>query len=142
MPSKWIDHIKSYAKQHGLSYGCALSDPNCSKTYKEKNNTTVKTKPIAKPMAAVKTLTSAPKAPQPPKPNSNFINKKSNKSLLKDLPKEWLEYFNKGDYDNTRIEKIALLKDGVKFDKNISHRDLNKLYMDNYRKKHGITLND
>ena len=53
--NKWVDHIKAFAKQNGLSYGCALSDPNCSKTYKEKQNATTKTKvESSKPVAKTK----------------------------------------------------------------------------------------
>jgi len=147
MSNTWIDHIKSYAQQHGLSYGCALSDPNCSKSYKEKQNPTTQTKPNAaakaRAIAAVKTLTSAPKTlatpapakapPPPPKPNSGYLStNRSNKHLLRKLPKEWKEYFNKGDYDYTRSQKIELLKDGVKFDKNINHRELDELYQNKY----------
>ena len=34
--TKWTDFVKDYAKAKGLTYGCALSDPECSKTYKSK----------------------------------------------------------------------------------------------------------
>jgi hypothetical protein len=34
MASAWVEHVKDYAKRKGLSYGCALSDPKCSKEYK------------------------------------------------------------------------------------------------------------
>ena len=151
MSNPWIQHVKSFAQQHGISYACAVSTPACSKSYKEKNGVVEKTKPKAKPMAAVKTLTTAPRivptptpakaAPPPPPPNSGYLStNRSNKHLLKQLPKEWLQYFNKFDSDNTRILKIALLKDGVKFDKYISVRDLDKLYWDNYRRKNNIIL--
>jgi len=33
MPSKWIEHVKKYAKTYGLSYGCALSDPKVKSSY-------------------------------------------------------------------------------------------------------------
>ena len=33
--NKWTEHVRAYAKQHGLSYMCAATDPNCSKSYKE-----------------------------------------------------------------------------------------------------------
>ena len=33
--SPWINHIKNYAAQHGLSYACALSNPDCSASYKK-----------------------------------------------------------------------------------------------------------
>ena len=33
MPNAWIEHIKKYAKDNNLSYGCALSSPGCQNTY-------------------------------------------------------------------------------------------------------------
>jgi len=36
MVSKWILHIKDYAQRNNLSYGCALSKPECSAEYREK----------------------------------------------------------------------------------------------------------
>ena len=29
----WTDHIKKFAKEHNMTYGCALSDPACSASY-------------------------------------------------------------------------------------------------------------
>lgn len=36
MVNPWIEHIKRYAKETGKSYGCALSDPECKASYKQK----------------------------------------------------------------------------------------------------------
>jgi len=33
MPSKWIEHIKDYAKSNGMSYKDALKDPKCKSAY-------------------------------------------------------------------------------------------------------------
>lgn len=33
MPSRWIEHVKEFAKKNNMSYGCALSDPNLKKGY-------------------------------------------------------------------------------------------------------------
>lgn len=33
MVNKWIEHVQSYAKKHGLSYGCALSKSNLKDGY-------------------------------------------------------------------------------------------------------------
>jgi hypothetical protein len=33
MPSAWIQHIKDFAAKNNLSYGCAMSDPQCKATY-------------------------------------------------------------------------------------------------------------
>jgi hypothetical protein len=34
-PSKWIMHVKNYAKSNGMKYNEALKDPKCSKSYKK-----------------------------------------------------------------------------------------------------------
>ena len=36
MPSPWIQHIKDFAAQNNLSYGCAMSKPECKASYKSK----------------------------------------------------------------------------------------------------------
>jgi len=36
--SKWIEHIKSWAKQNNKSFGCALSDKRCSEDYQRDKN--------------------------------------------------------------------------------------------------------
>ena len=33
MPNKWVEHVRTFAKDNNLSYGCALSDPNLRKGY-------------------------------------------------------------------------------------------------------------
>ena len=34
MANAWVEHVKDFAKRRGLSYGCAISHPDCSKEYK------------------------------------------------------------------------------------------------------------
>ena len=34
----WILHVESYAQQNGLSYGCALSTPECKEEYQQNKN--------------------------------------------------------------------------------------------------------
>ncbi len=34
MTNPWVEHIKKYAKDHNISYGCALSTPECKNTYR------------------------------------------------------------------------------------------------------------
>lgn len=36
----WINHVKEFAKNKGISYSCALSDPNCSASYKKREKFT------------------------------------------------------------------------------------------------------
>jgi len=32
--SRWTDWVKKYAEEHNTTYGCALSQPKCSATYR------------------------------------------------------------------------------------------------------------
>jgi len=34
MASKWIEHVKSWAKSHNMKYNEALKSPECRKAYK------------------------------------------------------------------------------------------------------------
>ena len=36
--SKWIQFIRSFAKANNMTFGCALSHPECSRQYKQQNN--------------------------------------------------------------------------------------------------------
>lgn len=36
MPNAWVEHVKEFARKKGVSYGCAISDPECKSTYKSK----------------------------------------------------------------------------------------------------------
>ena len=44
MPNNWIEHIKDFASKNNLSFGCALSNPECVKSYRQKKEP--KKKPI------------------------------------------------------------------------------------------------
>jgi hypothetical protein len=39
MTNPWIDHIRQFAKKTNQTFGCALSDPRCSATYRRKGAT-------------------------------------------------------------------------------------------------------
>ena len=36
MPNPWVEHVKSWAKEHNEPYGCSLSDPACKIEYMTK----------------------------------------------------------------------------------------------------------
>lgn len=44
MTNNWVEHIKKFAKEHNLSYGCALSTPECSQSYIKKQKNKKKTR--------------------------------------------------------------------------------------------------
>ena len=50
----WIQHVKKFASDNKIAYGCAISDPECKKSYHKKSSpapvaTPVKAKPKSKP---------------------------------------------------------------------------------------------
>jgi hypothetical protein len=60
--SKWIQFIRSFAKANNMTFGCALSDPECSRQYRQQNNIqkhrkTVKSKSPQKNQSNTKTKT-------------------------------------------------------------------------------------
>jgi len=42
MPNNWINHVKKYAAENGISYSCALSHPDCKNSYKKVEKEKVK----------------------------------------------------------------------------------------------------
>ena len=52
MTNTWIQHIKDFASKNNLSYGCALSNPDCVKSYRQKKEP--KKNPINKQSEAKK----------------------------------------------------------------------------------------
>ena len=35
MPNAWINHVKQFARENNLTYGCAISDQRCKSSYKK-----------------------------------------------------------------------------------------------------------
>ena len=42
MPNAWVTHVKKFAADYKLSYGCALSMPECKSSYKSKKEPKLK----------------------------------------------------------------------------------------------------
>ena len=59
MPNKWIEHVKKFAKENGLSYGCAMSKPNLKDDYKPSVKMTSKEKKQKKVDDMNKTIVSS-----------------------------------------------------------------------------------
>jgi hypothetical protein len=82
MPSRWIEHVKEFAKKNNMSYGCALSDPNLKKGYVPAGDK--KRKPEKLEMATPSTE---------PKPKNIVIKPrpKADVEAIKDFAKAWKE---------------------------------------------------
>jgi len=48
MPNKWVEYVRNYAEQKGMSFACALSNPKVLTAYRKKNPPKSKT-PSGKP---------------------------------------------------------------------------------------------
>ena len=35
MPNAWTNHVKNFARENNLTYGCAISEPRCKASYKK-----------------------------------------------------------------------------------------------------------
>jgi len=47
--NKWVEHIRQYAKENKISYGCALSEPGCRASYKSKKDLKEEAEPKDEP---------------------------------------------------------------------------------------------
>jgi hypothetical protein len=80
MPNRWVEHVKEFSRKKGLSYGCAISDPECKATYKSnKAVSKVSVQPVdmgePSPEPKKNVVISRPKpTPKPtPTPKSNRV---------------------------------------------------------------------
>jgi len=37
MANRWVQHVKKFAMDYKMAYGCALADPRCKQKYKSDN---------------------------------------------------------------------------------------------------------
>ena len=57
--NSWVNHVREFAKQHNLTYMCAASTPECSKSYKEKQKPKAITAPVVAKTVAPKSESSS-----------------------------------------------------------------------------------
>jgi hypothetical protein len=101
MPSRWIEHVKEFAKKNNMSYGCALSDPNLKKGYVPTGDK--KRKPEKLEMATPSTE---------PKPKNITIKPRAEKSNAYDIVKKILMELDRldGNYGSDR-DPFGFMKD-------------------------------
>ena len=46
MPNTWVSHVKQFAADNNLSYGCAPSMAECKDSYKNKKESTKESKKV------------------------------------------------------------------------------------------------
>jgi hypothetical protein len=123
MPNRWVDHVKKFAADNNLSYGCALSKPECKETYRAKYGVTKKltkkqniemmgaedfrSKMVATQDKKKKVLASLPK----PKPEPEPEPEPKKKVSVKRFTHKGIEYFKNKDnvlYDTKTKEEIGI----------------------------------
>jgi hypothetical protein len=96
MPNKWIEHVKAFASKNNLSYGCAISKPECKSSYqkapkppsksrKMKSSSMVGINPTevysSPPRAVISTPTFATQPSKLPKPQKGAKASKKNPKI-------------------------------------------------------------
>ena len=74
----WVEHVKRWASDRGLSYMCAVSMEDCRRSYHEQKLSNKSKEPRPKPPKPPKTP-KPPKEPKPPKPPKTPKQKKLTK---------------------------------------------------------------
>ena len=39
--NKWVEHVKAFSKKHNIAYGCAISNDDCKREYRESKSKSV-----------------------------------------------------------------------------------------------------
>lgn len=113
MPSRWIEHVKEFAKKNNMSYGCALSDPNLKKGYvptgdkKRKPEKLEMATPSTEPKPKNIDIIPRPKAEPKPKPETKTKPKKETKKAPAE--RDWVFKAKKDNYGSTEVERQYLL---------------------------------
>ena len=111
MANSWIEHIRKYAKDNNLSYGCALSSPDCKNTYnkplsKSKKKTDCKTCNMNKEPHKMYDKPIGPKKPIVPYQSSDKligpIKPKKHKLDIARLNPNSLTGFEDGDHGKSK----------------------------------------
>ncbi len=73
MPNAWTNHVKNYARENNLTYGCAINEPRCKASYKKP----VKQQPASPPETKTFRKKRAVSAPvSEPEPETKTFRKK------------------------------------------------------------------
>jgi DNA phosphorothioation-dependent restriction protein DptG len=83
----WVIHVKEWSKANNVSYGCAISKPECKEAYQKKKNKTnleIAKKPLSILQAFTKIKTTAV-SKQAPKVSNKKVSKAQLDTMAKDI---------------------------------------------------------
>jgi len=106
MVNSWIEFVKQYASEHGLSYACALSSPGCKESYQQQQNTNYK--PQLKRIGALLRPSPTRNRPTPARIQQARDLFNVTMGLVRDLPNSDMKtsYVVKLNRIRTRIENL------------------------------------
>ena len=103
MANKWVEHIRKWAKDHNLSYGCALSNAECKEAYKSSKEPPKNFIPNRKPLMSKKPEEEV----KPKEPERNLKDELIKQLLI--TPIDIIKNVLKNDgYRTNQNNKIAL----------------------------------
>jgi hypothetical protein len=82
----WVIHVKEWSKANNVSYGCAISKPECKEAYQKKKNKT--NREIAKKPASIRQAFPKSKTTAVSKEAPKVSNKKVSKAQIDKMAKE------------------------------------------------------
>jgi len=100
MGNNWTEHVKRFARETGKSYGCALSDPQCSLSYKQKPPTSSDSTGSAGASEYINNVRFKKTKPKPPisfKKNKKEAAERQAMKANENKPKPPKKSFNKYD---------------------------------------------
>lgn len=90
MPSRWIEFIKQWARDHGISYGCALSDKNMNAAYHKTYNTGKYRNDTSSQLSYQTAMEDYEVKPKPKKPKRKLIIVDEEEILEAPKPKKYI----------------------------------------------------
>jgi len=106
MPNPWVTHVKNWASRNNMSYGCAISQPECKASYyKQKERNARKTRAPEQEMAGMgaEDVNMAPKPKPKPKKLKPLTSEE--RARLKTLRKQ-MESMSKFKYKDRKAKEM------------------------------------
>ena len=103
--NSWVNHVREFAKQHNLTYMCAASTPECSKSYKEKQKPKAITAP-ASAAASAPVVAKAVAKTVAPKTGSGNTFKLIDKSYIPKSKPPLYMYINRLTFGYTKLLRL------------------------------------
>lgn len=115
MVNKWIMHVKRFASENNLSYGCAITTPECKATYIKEPRAPRTSRKARTPKQPKEPKVRAPRKPRTPKQKKSIqerLQERMEKNRINSTPLTEKQLMMKQDLENRipsfkRAERIS-----------------------------------